>query len=447
MEMYLQESEKGLAAFDQYDRGTRAEEDASLHKLEGGLDPLARELDRLDTEYQTHLKAIKGRFNVFTVLRGIGEETGLHSAWLAYLLDPQAKHDCGPLFLELFIKVLQKRGAVSDKGLRDELQELKDFNCAEAAVKKELCIKQGRIDILIDGRGSGVIAIENKIWANEQAGQLSRYAGDLASKSDKSQKAQLLLYLTPDGKQSTTADAFADSYRRISYRDHILPWLDECLRETYQYVNINQALQQYRNVVYGIAYGRLPFEEIFMTRIADLIGKHPSIIRHIDEVNVAVEELRRKCYSDFWGIVRKYIESSGITIGEMGLESGDMYWQVRKKGALGDVIPLVWHDPKGQEVYISVNPRQFTMQLNCEIDYLEKELKGRGINVERRGYWRAAMQLPNPFSNNSLSVVAWDTAKLNKMAEASAEHIKHYVNAAEAVLREFLQKPIQIEEV
>lgn len=80
MEMYLQESEKGLAAFDQYDRGTRAEEDASLHKLEGGLDPLARELDRLDTEYQTHLKAIKGRFNVFTVLRGIGEETGLHSA-------------------------------------------------------------------------------------------------------------------------------------------------------------------------------------------------------------------------------------------------------------------------------------------------------------------------------------------------------------------------------
>ena len=44
---------------------------------------------------------------MFTVLRGSYEETGLHSAWLAYLLNPNAEHDCGGLFLKLFIEILQ----------------------------------------------------------------------------------------------------------------------------------------------------------------------------------------------------------------------------------------------------------------------------------------------------------------------------------------------------
>lgn len=300
MENDMQELEKGLVALELYDIGLQADENASLRELGQSLGTTGPELVRLDTEYQTHLRSTKGRFNVFTVLRGSGEETGLHSAWLAYLLDPGEKHDCGPLFLNLFIKSLQK-GVVRHSGIGplDELTEFKDFNCATASVQKELCVKQGRIDILIRSPGSGIIAIENKIWAYEQFDQISRYGEYLKGQPEHKTKRVALLYLTLDGKPSATAKDCENQYRRISYRDHILPWLKDCLRETFQYVNINQALQQYTNLVYQIVYRCLPLEETFMAKIDDLIRKHPAIIRHWAELDSARHRLRIDCLKEF----------------------------------------------------------------------------------------------------------------------------------------------------
>ncbi len=296
METDIQELEEGLSALDQYDREMRAREEDSLRKLEESLDPLARELDRLDIAHQTQLKAAKGRFNVFTVLRGSGEETGLHSAWLAYLLNPKAEHDCGSLFLDMFVETLKEKGVELHDGTRDELQKINNFNGDKAEVKSEFWFKHGRIDILISSPGS-VIAIENKIWAYEQPDQISRYIKYLTSMNVKGEK--IVLYLTPEGKKSATAGKLEDRYRRISYRGHILPWLDECLRETYQYVNINQALQQYKNALCKILDGHSQLEEIFMTKIEDIIRKHPSIIGHWTDIKSAVDRLRCNCLGDF----------------------------------------------------------------------------------------------------------------------------------------------------
>lgn len=77
----LQELGKGLTTVAKYDHGLRVEEEASLKKLANSLDPVADGLGRLNTEHGTYLKATKGKFNVFAVLGGSGEETGLHSAF------------------------------------------------------------------------------------------------------------------------------------------------------------------------------------------------------------------------------------------------------------------------------------------------------------------------------------------------------------------------------
>jgi len=44
------------------------------------------------------------RFNVFEILNLQTNETRTHSALIAYLLNPQADHGCGSLFLDLLCK-------------------------------------------------------------------------------------------------------------------------------------------------------------------------------------------------------------------------------------------------------------------------------------------------------------------------------------------------------
>jgi len=44
------------------------------------------------------------RFNVFEILNLQKNETRTHSALIAYLLNPQADHGCGSLFLDLLCK-------------------------------------------------------------------------------------------------------------------------------------------------------------------------------------------------------------------------------------------------------------------------------------------------------------------------------------------------------
>ena len=66
------------------DYKVHAAEEAEMQRFETSLRSIALELIRIDAEYKIGLKAIKGRFNVFSLLRDAGDESGLHTRWLAY---------------------------------------------------------------------------------------------------------------------------------------------------------------------------------------------------------------------------------------------------------------------------------------------------------------------------------------------------------------------------
>ena len=72
---------------------------------------VSRELEQLSVWHEAQQKALKSRFNVFTALLKFDDEVKLHSRWLHYLLNPKADHDCGTQFLDLFMKILLKKGA------------------------------------------------------------------------------------------------------------------------------------------------------------------------------------------------------------------------------------------------------------------------------------------------------------------------------------------------
>lgn len=146
----------------------------------------------------------------------------------------------------------------------------------------------GDIDLLMEREGTG-IAIENKIKAKEQPRQLARYSEYLACRfPDEYEDQRLLLYLTRFGEAATTHEN--KSYHRISYRDHILHWLEKCLRETYAFLPINQALLQYRAVVRQVI--ELPNDPEIMEEATQFVRKNPDVLRYRGIINEAADSVR-----------------------------------------------------------------------------------------------------------------------------------------------------------
>lgn len=439
METDLQELEKALVAVDQYDRDTRDEEDASLRELAEDLDPLVRELDRLDTEYQTHLRATKGNFNLFTALLKPDDEVRLHSRWIEYLLNPKAgRHDCGSLFLKLFLEQLRTASDTAPAvGNPSKLDELTKLNLAVAVAHTEYSFDNGRIDILIEFPGWGAIAIENKIGAGDGEDQIHKYAEYLKQEYTKKGQSALLLYLTPDGRSSATAKGL-DQYSRISYSQHILDWLDECLRQTYQYVNINQALQQYRNVVHQISEEVLPLEKLYMEKIMELVERHPAIIKHYAKLGPAIEKLRKKTYAIFWKEVNEHLANNNIRVGEVRTETdsgGYDYWRVSiidEQGQPDTGLLTIFFD-RGKDFYICA-------WTQADADKLDREFKEKMAarwpdGVLRKGYnnTRACVELPEAFTEKGLSEVVGNPSELRRRATMAAEIIARYVKEAKNI--------------
>ena len=133
------------------------------------------------------------RFNVFDAIGGERGEL-MHSRFLACLLDPSGMHDQGPELLASFLR-LALGETVSDTVL------------ASSRVVTEYHLgPNGRLDIVIllpDGR---IIGIENKIDASEGDNQIPRYQAWLAERSPTAPGRQLLVFLTPEGRDPVAVD-------------------------------------------------------------------------------------------------------------------------------------------------------------------------------------------------------------------------------------------------
>lgn len=254
------------------------------------LKTLSHQVHELEVRAEERRKAQHGRFNVFTTLLAAHDEVRLHTRFLHALLDPAGMHDCGDLFLRLFFETLKDLHPLKHEGSPVEA-DWEAFAGGTYSVAKEIRINGDQLDLLLES-GSHVLAIENKIWAGEQANQIERYIDCIHNKAP---KQGYVLYLTLDGKPAETHNGKA--YLRISYREHILDWLSRCLRETYQIVPINQVLIQYQRVVQEIV-GQ-PLESQAMDTIKDYIRHNPAIIKHHGDVCEAIKQLHVEILNEF----------------------------------------------------------------------------------------------------------------------------------------------------
>lgn len=190
---------------------------------------------RIDThnefkkEYDKQLAFDFSLFNFFS----IGENKV--SQILAYFLDEKQNHGQGNLFLNKFVDTFYKK----------DVDTKYSINICEKTITENR-----RIDIYIE-LNDVIIAIENKIWADDQPNQLKDYTTYLEHKSKGN---YLLLYLNPYGTEPTnksidekTKDSLIkqEKFKTISYKNDIIDlinnWIIICEAE-----NVTHFLKEFK---------------------------------------------------------------------------------------------------------------------------------------------------------------------------------------------------------
>ena len=172
-------------------------------------------------------------FNVFRLCR-VDHYENLHSYILASLLNPEGNHGQGSLFLDLFLEFLDDSFSST-------------FNSKQAYVYTEYSTDFGRIDILIEDNTGRAIIIENKIYAQDQDSQIQRYNQFALSKYKKD--GYRIIYLTLDGHEAAKHSGEGVSYTRLSYRESIIQWLNQCLESVSIIPALREPLIQYENLI------------------------------------------------------------------------------------------------------------------------------------------------------------------------------------------------------
>ena len=223
-------------------------------------------------------------FNVFK-LCGVDHYENAHSDIIAEFLDSKGSHGCGSDFFQAFCKITG-------------LDFLKYGN---AEVIREYWIDEGRLDILIRA-GENKIAIENKIYAIEQQDQLKRYR-DWLNKDSSDKENAPLFFLTLDGRPSSD-QTIQGQYTCISYKEHIIPWLTECVRLAAEKPFVRESLLQYKKLVEELVEGEtMKIDEKLSKAIQ---GDFKSAI----QVRDYVDAVKAEWLYDF--VLSKFAEENGI---------------------------------------------------------------------------------------------------------------------------------------
>lgn len=207
------------------------------------LDKLRNIAEEAEAEKE-QLKKTGNLFNIFSALN-IQRKENFHSSFIASLLDPYGEHGMGKLFLESFIK---------------QYDDTVDLDISSATVETEYHISKitkdkkrgGRIDILIRDAKKHAIIIENKIDAEDQPAQLIRY--DNFAKDNNLQCD--IIYLSLDLHEASPESVGKKNdvdYYRYSYKDDIIPWLENCLPQIPNNSLLKNTILQYINTIKKIS--------------------------------------------------------------------------------------------------------------------------------------------------------------------------------------------------
>lgn len=267
-----------------------------------GMQSLFDKICLLNQAYK-RLEDEKGEsYNLFKVIDMTSNETSVHSAFLADLLNPKGLHHMGDTFLRLFT---------------NEFLNGMSFSTETAIVEREKYIGPvtattgGRLDIIVTDADRTAIIIENKIYASDQENQLIRYH----NYAEKNTSEHKLFYLSLDGtvhdedktaKHDNKELIEEEHYFTISYESDILKWLEQCREKVVDKPLIREGISHYINLIKHLTNQTMSKE--MEKDLKDLILENPKYIQNLgiirEAINISVVELQRR----FWELLKEKME-------------------------------------------------------------------------------------------------------------------------------------------
>ena len=312
---------------------------------EARLESILAQVRVLKAKHDKRAKITGENFNVFSILDRERYEVTTHSAIIAELLNPQGSHSQRTLFLKLFLKQLEpiilNSSSESSKRLKSFLERLKPtirgaslfqacslklflkrlkptINASNELtgfkVRTEKFIfdpveeKKGFLDIVIES-DDAYILIENKIDTADAEGQLEKYCKHI-EEIEKNTKA--LLYLTPEGKKPnnlTLYDKGEIALECLSYKDFIIKWLDNCIKEVYRIPQIRETLHQYQMTVKKLT-GQ-PINRRYAMALKDILLEDKNF-NLIPGLEVALSYAQTDLQFKFWSELKSQLESPKV---------------------------------------------------------------------------------------------------------------------------------------
>ena len=266
---------------------------------------------RLLKDKYDELAAVTGEdFNIFSILRIRRKEVITHTPMLAELLNPHGSHHQKAAFLKLFLEI-----CVKPKELGNEQRETAFYNKPESfRVRSEERPDQAQFDILLEKEREACIVIENKIDGEDGDSQLYRLKQDAKMRYLDNQIK--LIYLTLDGsppnEKSLKAnngqgeDLTVDDLILVSYREHIIKWLEECmkLQEVQRIAPIREILFQYRDLLKELT-GQ-PINTRYSMELKDILVRDNNY-ELIPDLEEMILEFKVHLQFKFWEELKKQI--------------------------------------------------------------------------------------------------------------------------------------------
>ena len=192
------------------------------------------ELKRFNEKQKKQKQRGLNDYNMVNVVRKENAEVGMHSNVIYSLIDPNGLHYQDDLFLQIFIK---------------DVLEIHDFGDILSVNAEESTNENRRVDFTIKS-SKYYIGIEMKIDAGDSDNQISHYFKDLEEKArkDSGQKVKIY-YLTKNGKDASFHSHREIEYKKISFENHILQWIENCQKEVRNITNLNEAFENYKDIV------------------------------------------------------------------------------------------------------------------------------------------------------------------------------------------------------
>ena len=240
------------------------------------------QVNSLISKYKKVNELTGAHFNVFRILKLESSEVRMHSAFIAELLNPKGSHGQKDVFLKLFIKSFCFKGAEIDTGSCSvEIEKHAGFISEDKT-------EGGRIDIFISDKYNNHIIVENKIYAGDQFNQLVRY--------HKHSEHANILYLTLNGdvpsKNSYGTLIDGEHFKRISYKNDVIEWLEECRKECAVLPIIRESITQYINLIKYLTNQTLnhtmqdELSVIIKNNLEAAISIHTNMDKALDKVSI-----------------------------------------------------------------------------------------------------------------------------------------------------------------